>query len=399
MDSQGTKSGIGVSRNFNSYEAGREAAQSALKELGAKQADLIILFTTDSFDQEKVLSGVRSVTGQAPLIGCCSGGILVPEGIIDDGLAVAAIKSDELLFFPVSVDNVSQDPLRSGKELGEKIISAFKSSGREEAFGCQTVVSLLNGFSKTNISEMIRGAYSVLGANYRFVGGGSGDSLKFKKTYQFLNGQVFSDAFIGLLVVSKSPQGISLGHGWEPVGNLMIVTKAEGKTILEIDNKPALDVYMGLRGVAVEDFDYSKFYQFAMNYPLGMPLSHGEYVIRDPFSASLDDRSMTFVSEVPENSVIQLMQGDNQSVLAASQQAAADISDQMPGKPPSFFMIFDCVSRTILLGDDMLKELQDIRSILGTDVPFIGCLVFGEIGVKKGGMPVFGNKTCAIHVL
>jgi hypothetical protein len=325
--------------------------------------------------------------------------VATKEGVSYDGMAVATIKSDELFFHCVKVENTGNDSFEAGKDFGRQIVQAFEDTGKTEIPGNQTVITLIDGFSKVNGSELLKGAYSILGANYRFAGGGSGDSLKFKETYQFYNDQILNDSVVGALVVSQKKQGINLKHGWIPEGDFMIATRAEGKTLIEIDGKPALEVYMKLRGVDMATFDYTNFYKFAMSYPIGLPIGRGEYAIRDPFVASLENKTITFVSEIPENSIIQLMKGDKVSILEASKEASNEVKNQLGGQKPVISFIFDCISRTIFLDKDIATEIENIGNILGKDTAFICAFSFGEIGTEKGGIPILCNKTCTIYSL
>jgi len=152
--------------------------------------------------------------------------------------------------------------------------------------------------------------------------GGSADNLHFKKSFQIINQKILTDAAVAALIVSETPQGISLMHGWEPTGQAFVVTKAEGKVVKEIDGEPALSFYMNHLDKDAQQFDYSQFYAFASGHPLGIPMGTGEYVVRDPLSASLEDQSITFVSEIPENSIVRIMTGSKESLLRASVSAA-----------------------------------------------------------------------------
>jgi len=394
-----TKAGVGVSRNKkDSYRGGQEAAQAALKELGGEKPNYVLLFTTDEFDQEKTLAGVRSITGNAELAGCSTGGVITKEGLSQDSLAVALLKSDEITFISAVGDKISLDAKAAGRKMAEQMLEKVKEKGQESSFGRETVMMLPNGFSQGNISEVVRGAYEILGATYRFSGGGSGDNLKFKKTFQFLNDKIYNDAVVGTLFISKKKQGVGLKHGWKPWGEIMVVTKVEGKVVKELDGKPALEVYMNLRGEKIAGFDFNKFYQFAMDYPLGIVSGGEEFIIRDPFTASPEDNSITFVSEIPENSIVRMMKGDVESILEGGEETAKEAVSQMEGRV-GFAMIFDCISRLLLLGEKAAQEIEKIRKVIGTKTPFIGFYTFGEVGIEKGGQPVFCNKTCSVHLL
>jgi len=156
---------------------------------------------------------------------------------------------------------------------------------------------------------------------------------------------------------------------------------------------------MNSLGEDVQKFDYSNFYGFASGHPLGIPMATGEYIVRDPLTASVEDNSITFVSEVPENSIVRIMAGSKQSLLVASSEAATEAKEALDGKSPALILIADCVSRLLYLGDEAQTEISTIGTRLGGDVPMLGFFSFGEIGIEKGGPPALYNKTCGIYVL
>jgi hypothetical protein len=80
------KVGIGFSRVPSSKEAGAEAAGEACRFL--EKPVLTFLFTTEEYDQEDVLEGVLSQIGGSCLVGACGAGIVTPQGIYREGVAV-----------------------------------------------------------------------------------------------------------------------------------------------------------------------------------------------------------------------------------------------------------------------------------------------------------------------
>ena len=97
--------------------------------------------------------------------------------------------------------------------------------------------------------EVVRGAYSVLGAAVPLVGGFAGDDQGLQQTYQFFNETIFEDAVIGVALGSDAPIGIGMAHGWHRLDPPMIVTRSSGGRIYELDDEPALDVLLRRNGM------------------------------------------------------------------------------------------------------------------------------------------------------
>ena len=65
--------GIGVSSEAQVYLAGQEAARQMTTHLGGRP-QLTLVFSSIRFADPRLLTGIRSVTEGAPLIGCTDAG-------------------------------------------------------------------------------------------------------------------------------------------------------------------------------------------------------------------------------------------------------------------------------------------------------------------------------------
>ncbi len=392
-----TTAGVGLSQNTaDSYSAGVEAARGAVKK-NTGPFPLAIVFITEQYDEEKAINGIRSIIGDTPLVGCTAPSLICNGKIYSDGLGVAIIQSETLKVSVGASDNLSQDAKTSGRQLGSLAADLSAPQGHPQ----HQVLLVFADASMTKgvLADALYEAFRELGSSFRFFGGGSADNLHFKKSVQVVNNEVHRDAIAGALIVSDSPQSISFRHGWEPTGRNLVVTKAEGKTVMELDGEPALKLYMEYLNEDIDGFDFSQFYGFASGHPLGIPMATGEYVVRDPLSASTGDSSITFVSEVPENAIVRIMTGSKESLLNASIEAADEAKAALGDNAPALILIADCVSRLLFLGDDAQTEISNIGTRLGEAVPMLGFFSFGEIGIEKGGPPALYNKTCGVYVL
>ncbi|MFQ6083838.1 MAG: FIST signal transduction protein [Candidatus Aminicenantia bacterium] len=386
--------GVGVSNVKNSYQAANEAAQKALKEMKGEHPDFVLVFSTDRFDQKKMIEGIRAITGEAPLVGCCGAGLISKDGLSTDSIAVLALKSDVLQVKTAMVNNISQNPRLAGEEVAKKIMDKEPVSGYKYP---PTLLMLPDGLT-CNVCELVRGVYEKLGPPYQLVGGGAGDNVKFIKTHQFIDSEVYNDAISVALITSEVPIGIGVGHGWSPVGRPLVVTKSEGKIIREIEGRPAFEAYLDYFGDVTPKLNAENFPEFGMRHPLGLPDVTGGYTIRDPLKVEKDG-SIICVAEVPENSAVRIMKGDNESVIRAAKESAQKAVNSLGKRKPAIAIVFDCVSRLLLLGKDAQRELDTIRSVIGRDVPLIGFFTFGEIASANGGPPVFHNKTVVVCVI
>ena len=372
------KVGAAYSTLDDSHQAGRNAAEEAVKSSG--EPVLTFLFTTDSYNQKIVFEVVKEVVGKSKIVGFCGGGIIASEAVFRHGVGVCTLSGDGLRVVTSLQKELSKDPLDVGRRAGEELLASGIDKG--------TVFVLPDGFG-TDLSEVIRGLYDSMGPDFRYVGGGAGDNLKFFKTYQFTEVGIESDALAVALLDGFIIQ-TGIGHGWEPEGEPLVITDAKGKRVFEIDGRPAFDAYSERLGEIPKD----KFAEYGMRYPLGFPDISGNYLIRDPLALN-SDKSIDFVTEVPRNAVGYIMRCDVADLIETAGFVAKMAVKKV--EEPQFALIFDCISRCVLMGKEFEKELKIIRESIGMGVPMLGVLTFGEVG-SFDDVPLFHNKTIAIAV-
>lgn len=372
--------GVGYSLLPDSREAAKEAARLAVAQSGPPV--LTFLFTTERYNQAEILDAVMAETGTPKLVGASGAGIITAEGIKKHGVGVVTVAGEGIMAKTALVEMLPDRADETGRKLAEQLL-------RGSALGEGTVFVFPDGLAG-NIARMLRGIYDVLGPRFRYVGGGTGDNMRFLKTYQMTETDVASGAVAAALVAGCS-FATGIDHGWEPFGSPLLITKAKGKIVFEIDEQPAFQVYSRrLGGITSEDFPF-----YAVRYPLGIPDITGKFIIRDPFKLGADG-SIEFVTEVPPRAVAYLMRYTRvenllQTALEATMQAKKSVNT------PRFALIFNCVSRALLMGEHAERELEMIRDILG-GLPMAGFLTFGEVGSYGSGVPLFHNKTFLIAV-
>lgn len=368
--------GVGWSDAPDSRTAVRESLASACSAVSAPH--ITFLFTTDQYDQQYVLTAVKEHVSPSRIVGLCGAGIITPQGVKRQGIGIATLSSPELRVATSLYTWQNEDPRDAGRRAAVELLASGIGSG--------LVVVLPDGFT-LNASETLRGLYNGLGPDFSYIGGGAGDNLRFFQTFQFTEEGVQSGA-VAVALIDGIPFSTAFGHGWTPRGELLVLTRASGKMLYEIDARPAFDVYSErLGGLRREDFT-----AVAMHHPIGIPDVRGNYLIRDPIAVH-PDGSLEFVTEVPVNAVAHIMEGTAERLMQAAAHVADDARSRI--KRPHFCLAFDCISRALFLGDAFEREVQLIRRRIGDDVPFLGVLTFGEIG-GASGVPSVHNKTLAL---
>jgi len=389
--------GIGLSTAKDTFSATKEALQLAKKNIGQRNIDLAILFSTIEFAHVKTIQTVVNILGPVPLMGCTSAAVITNQGIFKRGIAVMLLAFPEGIYCnTASVKEISKEGTRAaGEELGEKLLYGFKNIRRD--FG----MIFSDGLMEDG-SGFISGLQERLGKVFPIIGASASDNLRFLKTFLYCNQEVLSRAACGILWGGKLNFGLGIKHGWKPLGKPRIVTKAEGNIVYEIDGVYAAKLYEDYLACDAEQLK-KELNRVSTFYPLGLYLAgEEEYLLRNILSIR-DDGSLLCHGNIPLNSSIRLMIGTKESCLNATQQASKEAREGLFGRKSELVFVFDSISRYILLGREADKELEIIKNQFGQDMPIIGFYTYGEQAPLKAisyhGHAYSHNQTITILAL
>ena len=375
--------GVGRSTSANAYEAGARASADAL---AGRPASLVIVFASDRYDLPRLLAGINDTSHDAPLIGCSTAGEIATGEAGDASLVVIALGGPGFSIATAVADGVTADLRGAGSRVASCI-------GALEPREHQILMLLTDGLAGDQ-QEILRGIYEVTGASIPLVGGCAGDDLKMKVTHQFHGRGVTTDSVVAAAIGSDAPLGIGVRHGWRPVGEPMIVNKSQGRVVYLLDGRPALDVYLErLEAPPEVHEDREAFTRFAMTHPLGLRRRSAEPHIRFIAEANFEDRSLISIAEVPRSGMVWLMEGDDESVLAATDAACIDALDSI--EEPLGLVAFDCIARRGVLGDEGIQTEVDRIASHAEGAPVAGFYTYGEIA-RTTGVTGFHNQTLVV---
>jgi hypothetical protein len=376
---------VGHSSADSSLRAGAEAAAGLDPPSDPK---LLVAFASCEYDLGPLLEAVRSEVGDVQLIGCSTAGEIAASGPGDAGVVIAAIGGDGIDVATAVAHEASQD-LRGAGELAASY-AAFADKRDHEV-----LLMLTDGLSGDQ-QEIVRGAYSVVGAGVPMVGGCAGDNLRMERTFQLYGDRVLSDAVVAAMISSDAPLGIGVRHGWRRVGEPMLVTSASDNRVHEIEGRPALDVYFERLDVPEEArTDPAVFTAFASTHPLGLASRSEEHHVRFISGADFASRSLVSIAEVPSGGLVWAMEGDSESVLGATDGACADALQDLEGERPLGLIAFDCIARRGVLGPNGISDEISRIAEKGEGAPVAGFYTYGEIA-RTRGMSGFHNQTLVV---
>lgn len=371
-----------------SHDVAATAVQQALEQIDPSAEvltpALVVVFASPAYELSEISLALRAALGNVPLIGCSTAGEIAATSSSSRSVVIWCLGGDG---FHVRVG------------CGEGDGGSLRQAARQAALCCselpdsshQALILLADGLCGDQM-EVVRGAYEVIGPSIPLVGGCAGDDMAMQATQQLFGDRVLRHAVVAAAIGSDAPIGIGVSHGWEPVGSQMLVTASTGTSVLTLDDRPALDVYLNTLG-APEEATHSSaaFAQFAATHPLGIP-RRDRIEIRYIAGADFEARSLTLIASMPQGCTAVLMRGDATSVLAASETACRSACDNLAGQDPIGMLLFDCVARrSVLESAGIGTEISRVRDVIGS-IPAAGFYTYGEIA-RTHGAGGFHNQT------
>lgn len=377
--------GVGRSTEGSAREAGRSAAREAIVGVDPK---LVVVFCSDAYDLEDLIAGINEVSGGTPLIGCSTAGEIAGSGPADASVVVTALGGPGFTVSTSVATGASADLRAAGARVASAISEVEDSDHK--------ILMLLSDGLAGDQQDVVRGTYRVLGAAVPLVGGCAGDDLKMEATAQLYGDRVLTDAIVAAAIGSTGPIGIGVRHGWRQVGDPMLVTSSGSSRVFTLDDQPALDVYLDRLDAPEEARrDAAAFTRFAMTHPFGLTRRSEEAQIRFIAEANFEDRSIGCIAEVPQGGMVWLMEGDERSVLEATDAACNDALGALGESPPLGMFAFDCIARRGVLGDSGIKGEVDRIASHAMGAPVAGFYTYGEIA-RTSGMSGFHNQTLVV---
>ena len=366
----------------------KPGAVAADRAMAGDDAKLLIVFCSAAQDLAAVVGQIRDRAGPVPLIGCSTAGEIATDGPSEASVVVAAFGGAGFSVATALAEGASLDLRAAGAAVAGCLAEVEDRPHR--------VLLLLTDGLAGDQQEIVRGAYGVLGAGVPLVGGCAGDDLRMARTFQVYGDRVLTDAVVAAGIGSDAPLGIGVHHGWRRVGEPMLVTSSRGNRVYTLDNEPALDVY--LRRLALSDLASSsaeELTRIALTHPLGLGRRAGEEQVRFIGGGDFAERSLTCIAEVPQGALVWLMEGDDASVLNATDAACRDSLLALDGRPAVGVLVFDCIARRGVLGQEGIKTEIDRVAASAGGAPVAGFYTYGEIA-RTRGMSGFHNQTLVV---
>lgn len=362
------RAGIGVSTLDDVRAAAREACAGALRRLGGPRAEAALVFATPEHGElaRELLEAVAAGLGTRALAGASVHGLLAPGLESESGPAVgiAALAGAEARAF--LLDDLHGDETRAGPELAARL--GRPASDRD-------LVVLLTDPDGLSPEPLLAGLRRAL-CPATLVGLGAaagplGAPLQWAET------SAATGALAALVVHGARPPRVGVTQACAPVSGPLTVTRTRGHWVLELDGRPALDVY---REVAREPLacDLRRAARFLL-VALPRAGTPGAFVARSVSGFDPASGAFALPDRLAPGDAIALALREPQGARADLKRMLAELSEPRP----ALALYLGCCGRAASLFGVPGLEAGYLASFL-EPAPVLGVLGALEIGPVAG---------------
>ncbi|HHJ80224.1 MAG TPA: histidine kinase [Candidatus Tenderia electrophaga] len=338
-------------------------------------AGVLALFSETDKDHIPALQKICR-NAQLPLIGA-----IFPELIFDSQFrsnGAILIRIDSMPAH-LLIENLS-GPQQKLDEIATRFSSTFEYQPDS------TLFMIFDGMLP-NIGTFLDTLFRHTTGEFHFCGVNAGSETFQPTPCLFDNQRLVGNAVIAMQLPNHP--GAVIEHNYNVPEHTFIATATDSNRISSIDWQPAFEAYAKLiKDHYNVEITKDNFYQHSVHFPFGITRADGQTLVRIPVALN-DDGSLFCVGEIPENSLLTILQ----AIQPGSTETVDQIKKQTPKQNNNIGLGFYCAGRRMHLKNSAADELKYWQEqFLPTAI--IGALTLGEIGSSlQGGYPLFHNAT------
>ncbi len=242
---------------------------------------------------------------------------------------------------------------------------------------------------------ILDGIKDVIGRSALIVGGSAADNDVSGGWSVFASDGASGSAVVVSVLFPSTPIGCAFESGYAPTERRGAVTASDGRRLLQIDHRPAAEVYAEWTGgrVPVPASDSRSILAEATLSPLGRKQTEIAgipiHLLAHPAVAHADG-CLELFANIGTGEELCLMAGSEASLLQRAGRIAQTSREQLGGAAAAGALMIYCGGCMLAVRDRMDDVAAGVAESLG-DVPFLGVFTFGEQGETVDGDSAHGN--------
>eukprot|EP01012_Entosiphon_sulcatum_P047788 TRINITY_DN6531_c0_g1_i1.p1 TRINITY_DN6531_c0_g1~~TRINITY_DN6531_c0_g1_i1.p1 ORF type:complete len:1558 (-),score=214.28 TRINITY_DN6531_c0_g1_i1:143-4795(-) len=310
-------------------------------------------------------------------------------------LGVFAIADPKGIFATGIANLDGMDPREAGIAAVKNARETYQRLRKDNHSASDTPLScvwMVQPFARAE-TYIIEGIKAEMRGKPIIAGGSTCNNETTDPGYQWCNGTVYRNYVVVVLMYCSAKVSHIFDHGFSPTARTGTVTKAEGRTIIEIDGKSAMSVFNEWTGgimqqhLGKEAVIFSEVGRMPFGKCIFKEKHSTKYLLIHPVACTVAGAIST-IAEVAPGDVISLMTGTTNTTRVKLNCALKTLLNELPRVHGAFFNM--CCSYYFHIP----KEFPDIAANLARTLnqkPMLVGLTGGEQGVYSNGTASHGN--------
>lgn len=383
-------------RMVNTRRGITECMESALgKEMG--DCDLVLIHASLGHSFEELVAQAQELAPRAQILAASCCGIVGKEGVSETmkDIAIMAVRGKELAVSAIT-DIHGQNSFDKAREMALQL--------NQQLPGVNMIYFMASGIDIAN-DKCIEGIESVFGPDVTIFGATSSDNMKGIVSYQAFGGKVYEH---GAFLIGFADPTLEINtqatHGFMAIGEPLLVTKAEGHYIHELNGKPAWTEFTHRLGLEPDSTcgDSIPVGALAELLPVNLAEEYGNaHILR--VVTRHEGETLLYATTIQEGTPVWLTVRDEPLIFNEMDRMVKVMNERMAGRKPIAVFHADCLARGRFLFNRVLKEelvsrMQFPFFSRGECPPWLGMYGFGEFA-RLGGKNTYHNYTTALYAI
>ena len=391
----------GSAHVVNSERAVETCLQEALAEGKAQQCKAIVFNTTLGHNLAKLGQALAQRVPGAAIFGASASGVTARDGVGEamHDVAIMGMCGDDADFCSAAVSGIYG---HNSHEKGLELAQALKAAAKGRV---HTVYLLCPGIDIAN-DLVVKAFNETFGEDVVIGGGTASDNMRGLVDYQYHDGVMSEHDAWAIGITDPGIHSLTRAtHGFLAYGEPMVVTKADGVRILELDGKPAWPAYTERLSLpsASRCGDTIPVGALAEELPPDVAREYGNAHILRVVTKFDDEGAMYYATTVKEGTKLWLTHRNEDLIFDETRRTMDTLTNWLgTGVPVAVFQT-DCLARgrflfNRIVKDELIGMIQGALSVKGVVPPWIGMYGFGEYA-RLGGKNAYHNYSTGLLVL
>ncbi len=382
----------GRSQADSPRQAGLQAVGQALKSLDGQPPCLVLVYTSiPSADADVIAGGLEALAAapkakdaQMVTITTYKAHTIDRQVPADaQGVSAVALGGDGLQVDVLWQDNVLSNLSQAGKDLGRRLANL-----RPKAvilLAEDTVSHPWQANRQGVIEDLLTSLGRELGPTPAIGGmahGGSSGSAV------YVGDTRISQGIVGIALSGQIEIGLAVTNGYRSIaGPYRVTAVRDPSTLLELDGSEAMDVY---RKVLTQLPEAKDRVQSNVSRIANISLLRDGRILPTYAHVTEDGKAFhRFPQRFRQGDQVVISQKDTSRHIESAGRAAQEAIDQLPeGSKPFCLLNFYCIGRA----EQIPEQLQQVRDVVGPDLPSATAFCAGEIGPERLDAPTPGIR-------